>query len=173
MVAGRYNYTTASSCGLFSGFSTIDRAKLLFATQLLGVWLPRLRQNQARGSPRLVFTISQGKDGVLRVSKGDSRRLKAADVLLFGARPCACARSRTAAKSSIRRNNRRQPLPTFYPFRTRSIDHHFGRDDCRNTSILRALTTASRRQIPRRQGKSLVLPPKSSNPAKVLVRAFG
>ena len=38
----------------------------------------------------MVFSIPQGKHGALRVSKGNIRRLKAGDVLLFGARPCAC-----------------------------------------------------------------------------------
>jgi hypothetical protein len=70
--------------------------------------LPRLRPNQASGSPRLIFTFLQGKEGV-RVSKGDSRR----DVLLVGARSCACEGQ---AASQNRQSEETITASRFQPF---------------------------------------------------------
>ena len=61
MVAGRYNYTTASPAASLAASPQSTAQNYCFPRNSFGVWLPRLRPNQARGSPRLIFTVSQGK----------------------------------------------------------------------------------------------------------------
>jgi hypothetical protein len=61
MVAGRYNYTTASPAASLAASPQSTAQNYCFPRDSFGVWLPRLRPNQARGSPRLIFTVSQGK----------------------------------------------------------------------------------------------------------------
>jgi hypothetical protein len=83
MVAGRYKLHNSESCGLFSGFSTIDRAKLLFPTRLFRRLAASFATKPSQGIATIDFYFvprertgcSACPSGIIRNQKRDARKI--------------------------------------------------------------------------------------------------
>jgi len=136
--------SSAKSIARVMGFSMTRPQNYCRLRDSFGTRLPRLRPNQASGSPRLVFTFFQGRDGGSACRRG-----------IVGETYFLLGRAVERAKVKQRRkivNPKKQSLATAPNLSAASHSFYWQSFSAWRPprTILRALTTAVRRQIPRR-----------------------